>query len=56
VIVGGAELVTGNNLIMMAWGSGSVSTWSLLRNWAIMYVGNVAGALMTALGMLLPRQ
>jgi len=56
VIVGGAELFTGNNLIIMAWASGSVSTSSLLRNWAIVYVGNLVGALMTALGMVLSRQ
>ncbi len=29
VIVGGAELFTGNNLIVMAWASGNVSTPSL---------------------------
>ena len=35
VVVGGAELFTGNNLIVMAWASGKVSTRSLLRNWSI---------------------
>jgi len=48
VIVGGAELFTGNNLIVMAWVSGKVSTWLLLRNWVIVYLGNFAGALGTA--------
>jgi formate transporter len=47
VIVGGAELFTGNTLIVMAWASRSVSTASLLRNWTIVYVGNLAGALAT---------
>ena len=45
VIVGGAELFTGNNLIVMAWASGKVSTRQLLRNWVIVYLGNFVGAL-----------
>ncbi len=48
VVVAGAELFTGNNLIVMAWASGRVSTLRLLRNWAIVYVGNFAGAIATA--------
>jgi formate transporter FocA len=48
VIVGGAELFTGNNLIVMAWANGKVSTLQLLRNWLIVYVGNFVGALATA--------
>ena len=40
VIVGGAELFTGNNLIVMAWASGKVTTRGLLRNWGIVYLGN----------------
>jgi formate/nitrite transporter FocA (FNT family) len=44
VVVGGAELFTGNNLIVMAWASGRVSTWALLRNWTLVYVGNFVGA------------
>ena len=40
VIVGGAELFTGNNLIVMAWASGKVTMRALLRNWGIVYVGN----------------
>ena len=47
VIVGGAELFTGNNLIVMAWASGKVSTKALLRNWSIVYVGNFIGSLVT---------
>ena len=42
VVVGGAELFTGNNLIIMAWASRKISTWLLLRNWLIVYVGNFA--------------
>jgi formate transporter len=48
VMVGGAELFTGNALIVMAWASHKVSTRSLLRNWGIAYFGNFAGALATA--------
>jgi formate transporter len=47
VVVGGAELFTGNNLIVMAWASGKVSTAALLRNWGIVYVGNFVGSLLT---------
>jgi formate transporter len=44
VLIAGAELFTGNNLIVMAWASGKVSTVAVLRNWAIVYVGNFVGA------------
>lgn len=45
VLVGGAELFTGNNLIVMAWASGKVSTRTMLRNWVIVWLGNLFGAL-----------
>jgi formate transporter FocA len=48
VVVGGAELFTGNNLIVMAWASRKVTTTLLLRNWGIVYVGNFVGAVATA--------
>jgi len=48
VVVGGAELFTGNNLIVMAWASGRVTTTALIRNWAIVYMGNFVGATATA--------
>jgi formate/nitrite transporter len=48
VVVAGAELFTGNNLIVMAWASRSVSSAHLLRNWGIVYVGNFVGAFGTA--------
>ncbi len=56
VVVGGAELFTGNNLIVMAWASGQVSTASLLRNWGIVYAGNFVGSVGTAVLMLIARQ
>jgi formate transporter len=56
VIVAGAELFTGNNLIAMAVASGRVSLVHLLRNWSIVYVGNFVGAMATAGIMLLAKQ
>lgn len=46
VLVGGAELFTGNALIVMAWAGGQVPTGALLRNWGIVYAANLAGSLM----------
>jgi formate transporter len=48
VIVGGAELFTGNTLIVMAWADGQVGARALLCNWVIVYVGNFVGAVATA--------
>jgi formate/nitrite transporter len=48
VVVGGAELFTGNNLIVMAWASGKVRTRDLLENWIVAFAGNFVGAFMTA--------
>ena len=45
VIVGGAELFTGNNLIVMAWAERKITTGQLLRNWSIVYVANLIGSL-----------
>ncbi len=56
VIVGGAELFTGNNLIVMAWASGKVSGLALLRNWLIVYFGNFVGAIGTAVLMFFTKQ
>jgi formate/nitrite transporter len=49
VVVAGAELFTGNNLLAMAWASGQISTRELLRNWLFAYAGNVVGCLGTVL-------
>lgn len=48
VLVGGAELFTGNTLIVMAWANRRVGTLDLLRNWTLVYFGNFVGALTTA--------
>lgn len=56
VVVGGAELFTGNNLIVMAWASGRVTTRALATNWATAFVGNFIGAFLTAALMFLTTQ
>jgi formate/nitrite transporter len=48
VVVGGAELFTGNALMVMAWAAGEVRLREMLRAWAIVYVGNFVGAIGTA--------
>jgi formate/nitrite transporter len=44
VVVAGAELFTGNNLLAMAWADGRVSTGQVLRNWGVVCVANFVGA------------
>ena len=56
VVVGGAELFTGNNLIVMAWASGKVTGPALLRNWVIVYLGNFLGSIGTVVLMFLTKQ
>ena len=56
VVVGGAELFTGNNLIVMAWASGKVTGRALLRNWLIVYSGNFVGSISTAVMMFFTKQ
>jgi len=56
VVVGGAELFTGNNLIVMAWASGKVRGRELLRNWVIVYLGNFVGSIGTVVLMFFTRQ
>ena len=45
VIVGGAELFTGNNLIVMAWANKRIKTSQVLKNWSIVFFGNFVGAI-----------
>lgn len=45
VVVAGAELFTGNNLLVMAWTSRRITTNELVRNWVIVFVANAAGAI-----------
>lgn len=56
VVVGGAELFTGNNLIVMAWASRKVTTRALLWNWVLVYAGNFIGSVGTAVMLLFSKQ
>jgi len=56
VVVAGAELFTGNNLIVMAWASRRVTTGRLLGNWGLVYAGNFVGAFATAVLVFLSKQ
>jgi formate transporter len=56
VVVAGAELFTGNNLIVMAFASGRVPLAAVLRNWGIVYVGNFVGSVLTVAVMYLSKQ
>lgn len=47
VIVGGAELFTGNNLITMAWANNKVGTGLMVKNWITVFIGNLIGSLLT---------
>lgn len=48
VIVGGAELFTGDALMIVAYASRRITISSLLRAWGLVYVGNIGGAVGTA--------
>ncbi len=48
VVVAGAELFTGNNLVIMAAASRRITAIDVLRNWTIVYLGNFVGALSIA--------
>jgi formate/nitrite transporter len=56
VVVAGAELFTGNNLIVIAWVSGKLALGQVMRNWVIVYFGNLVGSLGTVMLMYLTRQ
>jgi len=56
VLIAGAELFTGNTMIVMAWASRKVTTRALLLNWIVVFCGNSAGAVLTAVLMFLTTQ
>lgn len=56
VVVGGAELFTGNNLIIMAVLAKKVTVGKMLRNWGVVYLGNLIGSVIIALVMLISKQ
>jgi formate/nitrite transporter len=56
VIVGGAELFTGDSLMIVACASQRITIRALLRAWSFVYLGNVGGAVGTAILVFLARQ
>ncbi len=56
VVVAGAELFTGNNLLVMAFISKKITLYQLVRNWTIVYIGNFIGAISIVLWIYLARQ
>ena len=56
VSVAGAELFTGNNLLVMAWASGQISSREVLRNWVLVCLANLTGAVGLALLVFLSGQ
>lgn len=56
VVVAGAELFTGNNLLVMAFISQKITLRQLVRNWTIVYIGNFMGALSMVFWIYLTQQ
>jgi formate transporter len=56
VIVGGAELFTGDSLMIVAYASRRISLAALVRAWLLVYMGNIIGAVSTAILVLLAGQ
>ena len=48
VLLGGAQIFTGDVLMVMAWASGRLAAPRILRAWALVWIGNLVGALGTA--------
>lgn len=48
VVVTGAELFTGNTLMVIAWTNHKISAGSMMKNWTIVYLGNFIGSVATA--------
>ncbi|MCK9216925.1 MAG: formate/nitrite transporter family protein [Firmicutes bacterium] len=49
VVICGAELFTGNNLMIMGCLNGNYSTKDLLRNWVTVYIANFVGSVILAI-------
>ena len=56
VVVGGAELFTGNNLMIIAWLDKKIKLFQLFRNWMIVYVGNFVGSILIAFAVVFSRE
>jgi len=55
-VVGGAQLFTGDALMVMAWASGRVGMGRMLKVWLVVWLGNFVGAAGTALLVFLSGQ
>ncbi len=53
VLLGGAQIFTGDVLMVMAWASGRLSTLRVLRPWCLVWIGNLIGAVSVAALVLL---
>lgn len=49
VLIAGAQIFTGDVLMVMAWANRRLSTFRLLRAWALVWIGNLLGAVGTAI-------
>jgi formate transporter len=56
VVVGGAQLFTGDALMVMAWASGRLTARQMLRVWTLVWIGNLIGAVGTAVLVFLSGQ
>ncbi len=56
VVVGGAELFTGNCLMIIAWASHKISLLQLLRNWLLVYLGNFVGSILVVVLILVSKE
>lgn len=45
VVIAGAELFTGNNLLVMAWVNKRISTSEVIKNWLIVFAANFIGSI-----------
>jgi formate transporter len=56
VIIGGAELFTGNNLMVMAWLDRKIGIGAVLKNWGLVYVGNFVGSILIAFLVIMSKE
>jgi phosphoglycerate dehydrogenase-like enzyme len=56
VIIGGAELFTGNNFLVMAWAEKKITTGDVVRNWVVVFLANGVGAIGLAMMVYLSHQ
>lgn len=48
VSISGAELFTGNNLLLLAWSKKKITAYSVIKNWTLIIFANLIGALVLA--------